>query len=317
MQYNNISDMVNNLFTLYVTKNDKEKCIDKLFILIYYHPQKFGITMKEELVHDFQSTLYPKAIENILAKYDKEKSSFFTFVCRCLKNHSRDFLRKLYLKDAIEKTILNEVTNNENTKNIDEDNSMFHYNKIEKTVDERVHNANYEEDNMKEKLSKWLLETGSLQSKRNYRKAIFILSCKIAYILDEQMITKIAEYIEIQENLLRYYISKINLEYATSSNAKKILEVRNQRDKYFVRKLSVETLLNNENISESRKVVLECSKSYSIEKYKKACKNLERKKCTISNRAISRITGISRSMIDRILINISDILKYSPSINNE
>ena len=116
---------------------------------------------------------------------------------------------------------------------------------------------------------------------------------------------------------MRYYISKLNLEYADSSNAKKLLEVKNQRNKYFLRKTTAEVLLGNENLSKSGKNILECSREYSIEKYVKACKRLEVEKQSISNRTISRITGISRSMIDRILIDISEILKYRPSIKDK
>ena len=186
---------------------------------------------------------------------------------------------------------------------------------LETNIDECNVSVKYKENDMKKMLLSWLSKTKSLKSKKNYRKAIFILSCKVAYILDEKMIKKIAGYIEMPEHLLRYYISKLNLVHATSSNAKKILEVKNQRDKYFVRKTTTEVLLNSKNLSESGKSILECSKEYSIQKYQKACKKLKTEKQNISNRTISKITGISRSMIDRIFINISDILKYCPSID--
>lgn len=307
---------VNKLFPLYVTDKHKEKYIDELFILIYYHPRDFAITMKNEVLNDFRSTLYPKVIENIFSKYDEKKSSFFTFVCMCLKNHARAFLRKLYLKNAIDETVLKEITNNESVKSMEEDNSTFQDN-LELNIDKSNSSTKYEENEMKKMLSAWLLENASLKTKKNYRKAVFVLSCKMAYILDEKMIEKIAEYIEMPEYLLRYYISKLNLIHATSSNAKKILEIKNQRDKYFIRKISAEILLNSENISDSGKSVLECSKKYSIQKYKIACKKLKTKKPIISNRTISRITGISRSMIDRIIINMSDILKYGSGIDDK
>lgn len=313
MTRDDIKNRVNKLFQLYVTENRKKEYIDELFILIYYHPKNFAITMKDEILNDFRSTLYPKVIENIFSKYNEEKASFFTFTCICLKNHAKAFLRNLYQKNAIDETVFKEMTNNENTKIIDENNSVFKHNELEINMDESNSNMKYEENNMRKMLLEWLSKTASLKPKRNYKKAIFILSCKIAYILDEKMIKTIAEYIEMPEFLLRYYISRLNLEYAISSNAKKILEVKSQRDKYFVKKSSTETLLNSENLSESGKNILECSKEYSIQKYQSACKKLEIQRQSISNRTIARITNISRSMIDRILINISSILKYIPN----
>lgn len=313
MKCDDIKSRTNKLFQLYVTENGKKECVDELFILIYYHPRNFAITMKDEILNDFCSTIYPKAIENIFSKYNEEKASFFTFVCICLKNHAKAFLRDLYHRNAIDEAVFKEMTNNENIKIIDENNSVFKHNELEVNIDECNSNIKYEENNMKEMLSEWLSKTASLKPKRNYKKAIFVLSCKIAYMLDEKMIKTIAEYIEMPEFLLRYYISKLNLEYAISSNARKILEVRSQRDKYFVRKSSTETLLNNENLSESGKNILKCSREYSIQKYQKACKKLEVQRHSISNRTIARITSISRSMIDRILINISNILKYIPN----
>lgn len=318
MSHYDLKDRVNKLFPVYVTTNDKEKCIDELFILIYYHPKNFAITMKDETLNDFLSTLYPKLIKNIFSKYNKEKSSFFTFTCLCLKNHIKGFLRKLYLKNAIDETILMEMTNNENSKTLDANNSASQDDILESNIDELFNpTMKYEENNMKKMLLEWLSQTKSLQHKKNYKRAIFVLSCKTAYVFNEKLIKKIAEYIEIPENLLRYYISKLNLEYADSSNAKKLLEVKNQRNKYFLRKTTAEVLLGNENLSKSGKNILECSREYSIEKYVKACKRLEIEKQSISNRTISRITGISRSMIDRILIDISEILKYKPSIKDK
>lgn len=313
---NDIKNEVNNLHTSYVTENNKEKCIDKLFILIYYHPKKFGIKMNEENLNDFRFTLYPKIIEKIFSKYDKEKASFFTFVCMCLKNHAKAFLRKIYLKNAIDETILKEITNAENSKTIDKDNSTSESNDLERN-NEADSDIDYEENNMKKALSEWISKTNSLQRRKNYKQAIFVLSCKIAYVLDEKMIKKIADYIEMPENIMRYYVSRLNLEYANSSNARKILEAKNRRDKYFIRKTSVENLLNTENLSESGKSVLECTKKYSIQKYKIACKKLETQKQSLSNRKIAKITGISRSMIDRIIIGIPDILKYCPCIDEK
>jgi len=313
MTRDDIKNRVNKLFQLYVTENRKKECIDELFILIYYHHKNFAITMKDEILNDFRSTLYPKVIENIFSKYNEEKASFFTFTCICLKNHAKAFLRNLYQKNAIDETVFKEMTNNENTKIIDENNSVFKHNELEINMEESNSNMKYEENDMRKMLLEWLSKTASLKPKRNYKKAIFILSCKIAYMLDEKMIKTIAEYIEMPEFLLRYYISRLNLEYAISSNAKKILEVKSQRDKYFVKKSSTETLLNSENLSESGKNILECSKEYSIQKYQSACKKLEIQRQSISNRTIARITNISRSMIDRILINISSILKYIPN----
>ena len=317
MTHNDIKNTTNKLFSLYVTEDKKEIYVNELFILIYYHPRNFAIRMRDEVLNDFRATLYLKAIENIFLKYDEEKSSFFTFVCTCLKNQAKAFLRDLYVKNAIDESIFNEMANNATIKAIDENNSMFQDYGLDKNADESNCDLKYEENDMKEMLSAWLSGTETLKPKKNYRKAIFILSCKIAYILDEKMIKKIAEYIEIPENLLRYYISKLNLEHATSSNARKLLEVRTRRDKYFVRKASAEVLLSNGNLSESEKSILECSKKYSIQKYQKACKKLENEKQKISNRTIARVTGIARSMIDRILANISDILKHVPSICNK
>ena len=314
MIYNDVKNKVNNLFPLYVTGKHKEKCIDELFILIYYNPRCFTITMKDETLNDFHSTLYPKVLENIFSKYDETKSNFFTFVCLCLKNHARAFLRELYRKNAIDDVLLKEITNDES---INRDDFSFQNNSLELDINECDSNIKYEEHNMEKELSDWILETNSLQSKKNYRKAIFILSCKIAYLIDEKMLKAIADYIEISEDLLRYYISKLNLIHAISSNAKKILEAKNQRDKYFVKKKSIEALLSSENLSESRKNTLKCSKEYSIQKYKIACKRLKTEKQIISNRTIAKVTGISRSMIDRILINISNILQYSPSIDEK
>ena len=314
MIYDKVKSNVNKLFPLYVTEEYRKKCVDELFILIYYNPRCFSITMKDEILNDFRTTLYPKVIENIFLKYDEKKSSFFTFVCMCLKTHANGFLRKLYVKTAIDEAILKEITNNESDKFTDNDDSTLKNNTSVSNINNFNSHIEYEEENMKKMLSDWLLETTSIQSKKNYKRAVFILSCKIAYLFDEKMIRTISEYIEMPEDLLRYYISKLNLRYAISSNAKKIIEAKNQRDKYFVRKNTAENLLMVENLSESGKSILKCSKEYSIQKYQKACKKLQTQSRAISNRTIAQITGISRSMIDRILTNISNILKYSPVI---
>ncbi|MGP1438560.1 MAG: hypothetical protein ACTTKH_05760 [Treponema sp.] len=307
-----IKNKLNSLLQDYLSNHHKSKATDGLFILIYFHPSAFGISLKDELLHDFLSTLYPNVLHNIFSKYNKSKSSFFTFVCTCLKYQAKCFLRKIYLKNAIDETIVNQLINTLNNKLI-EDNNLA---SSENTLDLYTSEQEYQDKDMQKMLCAWLLETKLYGIKKNYRKAIFILACKIAYLLDEDMISTIANYIQIPQHLLRYYISKLNLEYAMTSNARKVFEVRCQRDKYFVRKSSAEALLNNGNLSESSKNSLQCSKEYSLEQYKRACIKLEGHLQTLSNRTIAKVTGISRSTIDRTLNSISDILKHKPAFES-
>lgn len=299
----NLKEELNTLFNLYSTGNAeiKNECIDKLYILMYYHPKYFGILLKKDELSDFLSLLYPEKINNMFIKYKKEKSNFFTFIYSCLKYQVQFFLKKNRQKNIITEIVLEEVKQETNINQVENEN-FESYNKD--NLCEEIPNS-YE--NIQNELNSWLLKNKVKKGNKNYKRTVFIISCKVAAFLDEQMIFNIAKYINMPPYLLRYYIAKLNTEYMNIN--KSITEIKNQKAKYFLRKLHCEKMLNNEYISEYLKDTLQKSNKYSIKHYENACKKLKTKVKNISNRTISKITGIPRCTIDRILLEAKNILK--------
>lgn len=90
----NIKDNVLSLLSLYnKDESKKAECVDRLFILVYYHRTSFGLSITDDEASDFLASIYPKGIESFFEKYDESKANFYTFICACLKYKCDFFLQ--------------------------------------------------------------------------------------------------------------------------------------------------------------------------------------------------------------------------------
>ena len=306
-----MKEKVNTLYTDYASSKNKEKCVDMLYILIYYHYRDFGLYLNKDELSDMLSNLYPKFIENIFIKYDAKKSNFYTFICTCLKYQTQSFLRANRRKECTKEILLEEIKREENV--VDDisntiANETSHVQYDNKEVAYKVANiGSIQDKKMKEELKKWFAINKSSKQNKKHKRLIFILMCKAAPFLDDSLLEELSLYLELDIKILQYYVSSCNVEYM--KNSRHMVEAKQRRDKYFIRMLFNEKMLSKDGISEYDASLLKASKEYSIKKYKTACAFLSGNIKSISNRAVSKITGVSRSIIDRLLNNIKNLLE--------
>ena len=296
----NIKEKLDSLFSRYVADMDDSNknvkiCVDELFQMIYCNPHCFGIMMRGDELSDFLTSLYPSSFQTIFEKYEKSKSSFYTFTCACLKYHSSFFLKK-----KIEKTVEDETIVEEFKQSVKDEMNEFN----EVNYEQYLKNFNFDADklpsnsDMAKQLAQWCALHASERGSKNVKKLIFVFVCKAAPFLDEELTIKIAEYLNMSFELLSYYVLVFNNEFIKCN--KKITQAKEKRTKYFLRKLSFEKILQLDYLNESGKILMQKSLRYSVQKYSNANKEIKNQLKCVSNRQIARITGFSRSAIDRL-----------------
>lgn len=302
----------------------KNECVDKLFILLYYHPHAFGITMSKDVMSDFLSQLYPKFIENMFIKYDETKSNFYTFVNVCLKYQMNFFLQK-NLKESMDESVLlrqlevetaeNEVVQSEQMQNeipIEPECSSQleltdNYEQIESKTDEQ-------DQQMKQQLQSWFSDK-TMSTKEKYKKrAVFILLCKAPSYVDDDMLSAINNYLKMPESLLYYFVERFNKAFANCN--KEIESAEYRQNKYFIRYLHTAHLLQMYGKTEYEKSMLEKRLAFSLKHYLNASNFIKNKLKSVSNRTIATITGFSRSCVDRVCLNIKNLLEDIKIENN-
>ena len=313
-----MKENLNSLYADYANGNDKEKCVDRLYILIYYHYKDFGLYLNKDDISDMLSTLYPKFIENIFIKYDAKKANFYTFTSACLKYQMQGFLKANHKKECTKEIILEEIKKEEEDAIHNILDTFFYHTSYIQYYKENVASSKvaipkgnnreaFQDKKIEEEFKEWFMINKSKKQNKKYKRLIFILICKAAPFLDYNLLDKISSYLELDIKILQYYVDLCNLEYMT--NNKHIVEAKQRRDKYFMKILFNEKMLREDEISEYDSSILKTSKEYSIKKYKTACAFLSGNIKSISNRTIAKITGISRSIIDRLIPNIKDLLE--------
>jgi len=225
-------------------------------------------------------------------------------------NHKKECAKEILLEqikkeeDSVHTTLLNALSN--------ENSQPQHY---KKELTYKIDNIqSCQENKIKKHLKEWFIKNKSTKQNKNHKRLIFVLICKAAPFLDDSLVEVLSLYLKLNIKILQYYVSLCSVEYM--ENNKHILEVKQRRDKYFIKMLFSEKMLKEEGISEYDESLLKISKAYNIKKYKNACAFLNTGIKSISNRAISKITGISRSIIDRLLSDTNNLLKDLKSIKN-
>ncbi len=304
----NIKQTVNALLSTYLLNRDLEKniiktCAEKLFALVYCNPETFGIVMKEDDMSDFLTFLYPNTFQNIFEKYDESRSNFFTFVCACLKYQKSFFMKHEFKRKAQDAILLQEFK-----RDIENEFGEFYefdYNKCLRNYtfpDAKMPSS----EDMTKTLEKWRASNAFGRGAENVRKLIFLFACKSAPFVDDILVYKISKYIGMPFELLSYYILVFNVEFLKCN--KEIMAAKEKSTKYFVRKISFEKILKLDYSTENQKCLIMKSLKYSEQKYEKANHILQEGVKCVSNRTIAKITGFSRSSIDRLFMNASYIL---------
>ena len=281
------------------------ECVDKLFILVYYNPRFFGLNMPEDMRSDFLSQLYPCFFENLFKKYDATKSSFYTFVNVCIKYQINFFLRKKLSDTMNESALLQQL--------------QLEHSGFEESEAEEVEgneclgkikvNAHYEveSEQMKKELQIWISDK-TMSAKEKYRKrAIFILLCKTASFLDDQILSKINSYLKMPTSLLYYYMERFAEEFVNCN--KGVENAGYRRSKYLIRYLHTAHLLQMDGKTEYEQDILKKRLNFSHKHYMNASNFIKNKLKSVSNRSIAMITGFSRSCVDRVCLNAKDLFE--------
>lgn len=314
------TELISLLDTYHKYPGKREECVDRLFILVYYHRTYFGLSMTDDESSDFLAQLYPAFIENLFCNYDSSKSTFYTFVCACLKYKANFFLKNDFnhnkkltvLMEQVKSDALLDTSLLEN--NDIEDYQMQEKSELYSEKETKEPNMTEENDanknqakKMKEALLHWFNTAGKKGNKKGERRLIFILVCKAASFIDDEMLKNVSDYLDIDFEILSYYVDKFRCEFSKCN--KEMLEASARRDKYFVKRLYAQRMLKLEHNSEYSKKIMNRTLEYSIKKYISASEEIKKKLKNVSNRRIARITGISRSCIDRICASSKSTLE--------
>ncbi len=287
----------------------KRECVDKLFILLYYHPRSFGINVSKDVASDFLSQLYPTFIEKLFDRYDETKSNFYTFVSVCMKYQMNFFLQKKLNKTMDESALLQQIQIQQlQGGGVQEEVSLIPEFSQKLEDFKNYKKAEYESDEeMKVQLQNWISDK-KMSTKEKYKKrAVFILLCKTVSLVDDEMIQLINNYLEMPNLLLYYYIERFHNEFLNCN--KKVENAEYRQNKYFIRYLHAAHLLEMDGKTEYEKKVLEKRLNFSFKHYVSASSFIKDKLKSVSNRTIAEITGFSRSCVDRVCLSARDLLE--------
>jgi len=283
------------------------ECVDKLFIMVYYHPRLFGLNMNKDVVSDFLSQLYPSFFENVFNKYDKTKSNFHTFLNVCIKYQIGFFMQKT-MKHTMDESVLFQQLQLEHSE-CEHSQQQLDCECVQKIEA----STSYEKaecvpnDEMKKKLEIWISDKKLTTQEKYKKRAVFILLCKTASYIDDEMLIAINDYLKMPNSLLYYYMERFEKEFINCNKDVENAEYR--KTKYFIRYLHTAHLLRMDGKTEYEKNMLEKRLNFSLKHYMNASNFIKNKIKSVSNRTIATITGFSRSCVDRVCTNIKKLLE--------
>lgn len=213
-----------NLPTL-VKKNliKKEDAINKLWEEIYIHPKKYcTYFLTEDQKSDF--LLYAKdKFEKIIDTFESKSSNFYTYLNSCLKNTFTSWYRKS-IKRKLEEECVNEIS----ITNYDIENDKYN-SEIQKI------------DSEKNEPSFHLIKRHYTNKKIDIlKKEIHILALKACQEIDDDIILRISDFIEMPKEVLLNQINNLRIK----SNEKLIkhnnLIYRRNRAYFYKRRYNLE-----------------------------------------------------------------------------
>jgi len=298
--------------------DEKEKkqnaCVDKLYILVYYHPRFFGIQMSKDQTSDFLAQLYPAFFQKVFERYDKTKSNFLTFLTVCIKNQMGFFVHK-NVQETMDETVLIKQLQAEHLQFIDssglqecsQEKDVQGMEMLENEGNIYEYERNENDDEMKEKLKIWMSDKSISTEEKYKRRAVFILLCKSAFYIDDDMLSVINSYLKMPPHLLYYYMERFAQEFTYCN--KEVKSAETKKTKYFIRYLHTAHLLQLDTTTDYEKKVLEKRLNFSLKHYMIACNFVKERLKSVSNRTIAMITGLSRSCVDRVCLNAQSLLE--------
>lgn len=294
---------VNSIAEMYFNgdKKIKKQAVEKLFTVIYFNLKDFKIFLDEDTSSDFLLYIYPN-LENLLKRYHPEKSLFSTFLHMNLQYNLISFIRKKSKKARLNEAILAEKTQTmlsylDGINNTDEYNFYTAESCAEYCIDI------CENKNEKNVLSFFKRKDVSMQT-NDCRRTVFFLACKSAIFLDDELIFKIANFINMPVPLLKKHIE--NLKEKSGGIIERIEKIKTVRDKNYIKKIACDRRLNADEIGIYEKTLLQRARKFSSNRFKEALnKNKKQVKCP-SNRTIAETLKISRGTVDKNIAKIGE-----------
>lgn len=313
--------LINSIAKEYLNGDEKVKkqSLEKLFTLIYLNLKDFKIFLDEDTSSDFILYVYPN-LEKLLKKYCPEKSLFSTFLHMNLQYMLISFLRKkskelrLYEAAIAEKTqtiisYMEEQFNEieyaaENTVKYCSGINSFYFGvkpiRRKANIDDSSRIKDFQEKNV----LLFFKRKDVPKQVNEKRKTVFFLACKAAVFLDDDIMLKIADYIDMPAHILKKYIE--DLKQKSHRIIEKIEEHKIIRDKNYIKKIACEKRLNSGKAGNYEKELLLRAQKISSSRFKEAIsKDKNQIKCP-SNRLIAKILNISRSSVDKNIAKINE-----------
>lgn len=296
MNKKSTSALVNEIAEKYLNGDalQKKKAMEKLQTVIYFNLRDFKIYFNEDTASDFLLYIYPN-LENFIKQYNPERSVFFTFLCMKLQYYSMSFIRKKAKSARLQEAVIEEKTRNMSLY-LEEKNNDGKYNfyvadcevpyLAEKNLSDEIPNV----------LS-FFKKKKQCKKIREERKRIFFLACKASLFLDDEMILKIAEYIDIPADFLNMCIKNLNL--ASKGIISRIEKVKRSRNESYIKKMICERRLSSGEIGDYEKSILQRSKRFSSAKFFNALQKSKKQIKSPSNRTIASILHVSRGTVDK------------------
>lgn len=270
----------------------RDKLIMEIFTAIYFNLEKMGVIIRDEdKRNDFILEFYGK-IPGTFKTFNPALSSFKTYLITKLKFSAMNFIKDLQTYSLKEEIVASEELNRINSVTEDLENSgrySFYTNEPE---------IPYKKDCCM-KLGKKVFQWSSYGNMPIEHRRIFLLACKSCLFLDDAMIKKIAEKLNMPFQSLFDIINTLRNE--CEHRREKLDALICKRNKYYIKAKMYENLLKvNE---ENRSVYAKNKKSYSANcRFFYQAQQMSKKQIkTPSNAVIGKYLHLNRGTIDKNL----------------
>lgn len=270
----------------------KEDLINRLSVIVVYHPLYFGIKISKEEIGEFYLFIKP-VIERIISQYEEKKSRFSTYFYINMKYSYQTWNRKKYYEKLHQKTInyyaINEKILSNNFLTCSDFPESYNENK-----------PIFDEIDPKQQL----FINGKVVSKLS----LLVLALKFSFYLTESQISKISSYLEIPDKKMEQYIKQCLDSLQPRLIVLKKLETSLNR--YSIKKNQIMFAMNS-NTSNYSKNTLQQQYDFCSTNWKKYINRYKNKNMFVSQNVIGEIlnipTGRIRYMLKKLTLTFEDL----------
>ena len=297
----NIAEMILADFS---QQNNRKAAVDTLFQYLYFNIDKFGIYCpSEDMRSDFLLWLYPK-LDTIIDGYKPDRSLFPTYL-----RMSVSYNWKLFLRRNREQATYVSVAQDDQQRT------------VQNILDERDEMQTYElyaaspppSYTVSPEKEQSIQETIRWKSRRRdiYMRYFLELLCKSCFCIDEYLLQTVAGHLGVSVRKVRGLIEEAK--ELTGKRDSVYQEWAVKRDFYYVRYKSA--MFQLRKVDEAHASVvrrLEHQQAYNYARWQCYLKRIKKYTRGPSNRALARHLGISRTTINKDLVELKKACYGNP-----